>query len=100
MHDQYAPQITLHPLVRLSFVSYSASGKTQAAGPCAYMCMHSEERGETSREKTRSGHPSQKGRENVPVAGTNRRRGERIYPCYVTRRPLASRRPDIAMYFR
>eukprot|EP00976_Prorocentrum_cordatum_P107380 1194632-Prorocentrum_minimum.AAC.3 len=29
---------------------------------------------------TRSGHRSQKGRENIPVAGTNRRRGERIYP--------------------
>eukprot|EP00976_Prorocentrum_cordatum_P110506 1195210-Prorocentrum_minimum.AAC.10 len=35
---------------------------------------------EGEREHTRSGHQSQKGRENIPVAGTNRRRGERIYP--------------------
>eukprot|EP00959_Pyramimonas_sp_CCMP1952_P264913 5539322-Pyramimonas_sp.AAC.1 len=33
-----------------------------------------------SREYTRSGHRSQKGRKNVLVAGTTRRRGERIYP--------------------
>eukprot|EP00976_Prorocentrum_cordatum_P003184 61633-Prorocentrum_minimum.AAC.1 len=32
------------------------------------------------REYTRSGNQSQKGRENIPAAGTNHRRGERIYP--------------------
>eukprot|EP00976_Prorocentrum_cordatum_P117104 1196258-Prorocentrum_minimum.AAC.2 len=32
------------------------------------------------REYTSSGHQSQKGRENIPVAGTNHKRGERIYP--------------------
>ena len=35
---------------------------------------------EGKREYDRSGHQSQKGRENIPVAGTNHRRGERIYP--------------------
>ena len=35
---------------------------------------------EGEREYTRSGHLSQKGRENTPVAGANRRRGERLYP--------------------
>eukprot|EP00976_Prorocentrum_cordatum_P095843 1190320-Prorocentrum_minimum.AAC.2 len=35
---------------------------------------------EGEREYTRSGHQSQKGRENIPVAGTNHRRGERTYP--------------------
>eukprot|EP00959_Pyramimonas_sp_CCMP1952_P089586 1874213-Pyramimonas_sp.AAC.1 len=29
---------------------------------------------------TRSGHQSRKGKENIPVAGTNHGRGERIYP--------------------
>eukprot|EP00959_Pyramimonas_sp_CCMP1952_P254480 5315334-Pyramimonas_sp.AAC.1 len=29
---------------------------------------------------TRSRHQSQNGRENIPAAGTNRTRGERIYP--------------------
>eukprot|EP00959_Pyramimonas_sp_CCMP1952_P426204 8926919-Pyramimonas_sp.AAC.1 len=29
---------------------------------------------------TRSGHQSRKGRGNIPVAGTNHGRGERIYP--------------------
>eukprot|EP00976_Prorocentrum_cordatum_P118098 1196411-Prorocentrum_minimum.AAC.3 len=32
------------------------------------------------REYIRSGYQSQKGRENIPAAGTDRRRGERIYP--------------------
>eukprot|EP00959_Pyramimonas_sp_CCMP1952_P294976 6169686-Pyramimonas_sp.AAC.1 len=32
------------------------------------------------REYTLSGHQSRKGRENIPLAGTNRGRGERIYP--------------------
>eukprot|EP00959_Pyramimonas_sp_CCMP1952_P284204 5940650-Pyramimonas_sp.AAC.1 len=32
------------------------------------------------REYTHSGHQSQKRRENIPIAGTNHRRGERIYP--------------------
>eukprot|EP00959_Pyramimonas_sp_CCMP1952_P271847 5684045-Pyramimonas_sp.AAC.1 len=32
------------------------------------------------REDSRSGHQSHKGRANIPVAGTSRRRGERIYP--------------------
>eukprot|EP00959_Pyramimonas_sp_CCMP1952_P357245 7480507-Pyramimonas_sp.AAC.1 len=32
------------------------------------------------REHTHSGHHSQKGRENIPIAGTSRRRGTRIYP--------------------
>eukprot|EP00959_Pyramimonas_sp_CCMP1952_P002255 46845-Pyramimonas_sp.AAC.1 len=35
---------------------------------------------EGEREYTRGGHQSQKGSENIPVAGTNRRRGDRIYP--------------------
>eukprot|EP00976_Prorocentrum_cordatum_P067936 1178933-Prorocentrum_minimum.AAC.3 len=35
---------------------------------------------EGERDYTRIGHQLQKGRENIPVAGTNRRRGERIYP--------------------
>eukprot|EP00976_Prorocentrum_cordatum_P107657 1194682-Prorocentrum_minimum.AAC.3 len=33
---------------------------------------------EGEREYTRSGNQSQKGRENIPVAGTNHKRGERI----------------------
>eukprot|EP00976_Prorocentrum_cordatum_P117610 1196335-Prorocentrum_minimum.AAC.1 len=32
------------------------------------------------RKYTRNGHQSRKGRENIPVTGTNRGRGERIYP--------------------
>eukprot|EP00976_Prorocentrum_cordatum_P083106 1185102-Prorocentrum_minimum.AAC.3 len=32
------------------------------------------------REYTHSGHQWQKGRENIPKADTNGRRGERIYP--------------------
>eukprot|EP00976_Prorocentrum_cordatum_P094895 1189967-Prorocentrum_minimum.AAC.2 len=44
-------------------------------------------------QRTRSGHQSQKGRENIPAAGTNRRRGERIYP---QRAPIAQReREDV-----
>eukprot|EP00959_Pyramimonas_sp_CCMP1952_P102841 2150846-Pyramimonas_sp.AAC.1 len=35
---------------------------------------------EGEREYARSRHQSQKGRENIPVAGANRKRGERIYP--------------------
>ena len=35
---------------------------------------------EGEREYTRSRHQSQKGRGNIPVAGTNREREERIYP--------------------
>eukprot|EP00959_Pyramimonas_sp_CCMP1952_P215765 4513044-Pyramimonas_sp.AAC.1 len=34
---------------------------------------------EAEREYTRSGHQSQKGRENIPGAGANHRRGERMY---------------------
>ena len=30
---------------------------------------------------THSGHQSQKGRENIPITGTDHRRGERIYSC-------------------
>eukprot|EP00959_Pyramimonas_sp_CCMP1952_P094018 1966716-Pyramimonas_sp.AAC.1 len=37
-------------------------------------------------EYTHRGHQSQKGRENISVAGTNRRRGERTHP---SRAPIA-----------
>eukprot|EP00959_Pyramimonas_sp_CCMP1952_P387491 8120699-Pyramimonas_sp.AAC.1 len=39
-----------------------------------------------SRKCTRIGHQSRTGRENIPVAGANRGRGERIYPW---RAPIA-----------
>eukprot|EP00976_Prorocentrum_cordatum_P049613 1000915-Prorocentrum_minimum.AAC.2 len=40
----------------------------------------SEYQSRKGREYTRNGHQSKKGRENIPVAGTDHRRGERICP--------------------
>eukprot|EP00976_Prorocentrum_cordatum_P004443 87021-Prorocentrum_minimum.AAC.3 len=40
--------------------------------------QHNERRPADNKKPTRSGHQSRKGRENIPVAGTTRGRGERI----------------------
>eukprot|EP00959_Pyramimonas_sp_CCMP1952_P393136 8237374-Pyramimonas_sp.AAC.2 len=49
---------------------YEGRRKTSARAPIT----------EVERAYTRSGHQSRKGTEHIPVAGTNRVRGERIYP--------------------
>eukprot|EP00976_Prorocentrum_cordatum_P087521 1186941-Prorocentrum_minimum.AAC.1 len=53
--------------------------RREVCGSSAEAARGEARRGE-ARRGTRSGHQSRKGRENIPVAGTNRGRGERIYP--------------------
>eukprot|EP00959_Pyramimonas_sp_CCMP1952_P420771 8814079-Pyramimonas_sp.AAC.1 len=55
-------------------ISTLCTGAMQYSFVCLFVCCSRHGK----REYTRSGHQSQKGRENILEAGTNRRRGERI----------------------
>eukprot|EP00976_Prorocentrum_cordatum_P077533 1182727-Prorocentrum_minimum.AAC.3 len=63
-----------HHLSSSPYVVYVLPGETGAAHNCKRVPI-----AEGEREYTHSGYQSQKGRENIPIAGTRRRRGERIY---------------------